>query len=149
MLAVTNTVPEPPECIEGVVSASELRRQWENRDPPVLYSSPEREISLNCESVSIMRILVGAYNSMTGDGVPQIVIDTNGSKEVCNVSTEPVTEGVNVYECVLGSPVSVDGNISLTISQRIAAFQIGFLNDDQTDIPLISVDFSKYDIVCV
>ena len=61
--------------IEGLVSASELRRQWENRALPVLYSSPEREISLNCPSAAISRTLVGAYPSMTGDEASQIVID--------------------------------------------------------------------------
>ena len=63
--------------------------------------------------------------------------------KTCSVSTEPVTEGVNVYECVLDPPVSVDGDFSLTVSQRNAASQIGFLHDGQTDTPLISVDSSK------
>ena len=72
--------------------------------------------------------------------MPQIVVDNDQS---CSVSAEPVTEGVNVYECVLDSPVSVDGVVSLTVSQRNAASQIGFLHDGQTDTPLISVDSSK------
>ena len=63
--------------------------------------------------------------------------------QTCSVSTEPVTEGVNVYECVLDSPVSVDGVVSLIVSQRNAASQIGFLHDGQTETPLISVDSSK------
>ena len=124
------------------MAASELRRQWENRDPPVLYSSPEREISLNCPSASISRILVGAYPSITGNRSPQIEVGP-GMNQTCSVSTEPVTEGVNVYECVLDPPVSVDGSDRLIVSQRNAASQIGFLHDGQTDTPLISVDSSK------
>ena len=120
------------------MSASELRRLWENRALPVLYSSPMREISLSCSSASnISGILVGAYPSMNGDGLPQI----NG--QPCNFSTEPVTEGVNVYECVLDPPVAVDGEVSLSISQRHAGSQIGFLHNGQTDTPLISLDVSK------
>ncbi|CAI7996588.1 Katanin-interacting protein [Geodia barretti] len=129
---------DPPGCIEGLVSASELRRLWENRTLPVLYSSPVREISLSCPSPSnISGILVGAYPSMNGDGLPQIFVVDGG--RTCNVSTEPVTEGVNVYECVLDPPVAVDGEVSLTISQRHAGSQIGFLHDGQTDTPLISL----------
>ena len=66
-----------------------------------------------------------------------------GMDQSCSVSTEPVTEGVNVYECVLDPPVSVDGDVSLIVSQRNAASQIGFIHDGQTDTPLISVDSSK------
>ena len=139
-----------PGCIAGLVTASELRRQWENRTPPVLYSSPERDISLNCSSASISRILVGAYNSsMTGNGSTQIVIHQMGQDmdpgmdKTCSFSTEPVTEGVNVYECELDPPVSVDGDDRLIVSQRNAARRIGFLHDGQTDTPLISVDSSK------
>ena len=126
------------------MSASELRRLWENRTLPVLYSSPEREISLNCPSGSISRILVGAYPSVNGDGLPQIVVD---NARTCSVSTEPVAEGVNVYECVLDTAGdaedAVDGEVSLTVSQRHAGSQIGFLHTGQTDTPLISLDVSK------
>ena len=123
------------------MSASELRREWENRNIiPLLYSNPERLISLNCQSASISMILVGAYPSMDGDERPIITIDSN---QTCNVSTEPVIRGINVYECVLESPVAVDGNISLTISQRDAINRIGFLHDGQIDTSLISVNSSK------
>ena len=136
-----NTLTDPPGCIEGLVSASELRRQWENRALPVLYSSPERLLPLNCPSTSISRILVGAYPLMNGNGQTHIVINNNKS---CRVSEEPVAEGSNVYECVLDSSVSVDGEVSLAIRQRNAGSQIGFLHDSQmTDTPLISVDSSK------
>ena len=107
-------VPELPGCVEGLVTASELRRVWENRTLPVVYSSPDREISVNCTGSSTTRILVGAYSSVGGDGVPQITI----GNQTCNVSTEPVTEGVNVYECMLDSPVAADD--SLTVHQRNA-----------------------------
>ncbi|CAI7999044.1 hypothetical protein GBAR_LOCUS2598 [Geodia barretti] len=65
--------------------------------------------------------------------------------QTCTVSTEPVTEGVNVYECVLDPAVAgdaVDGEVSLTISQRHAGSQIGFLHNGQNDTPLISLDVS-------
>ena len=127
------------------MSASELRRQWENRALPVLYSSPERLLPLNCPSTSISRILVGAYPLMNGTGQTHIVINNNKS---CRVSEEPVadadSEGSNVYECVLDSSVVVDGEVSLAIRQRNAGSQIGFLHDSQmTDTPLISLDSSK------
>ena len=116
-----------------------LKRLWENRTLPVLYSSPEREISVGCSDSNpvITKILVGAYNLTTGEGTPQIKIDdqTIGDK-TCNVSTEPVTRGVNVYECQLNSLVEDD---SLSVSQRNATSQIGFLHDGQTDTPLISI----------
>ena len=86
----------------GLMTTLELKRAWKNRAPPTLYTSPEREITLNCTSASISRILVGAYLTLTGDRVPQIFI---GSDQICSVSTEPVSEGVNVYDCVLDSPV--------------------------------------------
>ena len=128
------------------MSASELRRLWENRTLPVLYSSPMREISLNCPPASLSRILlVGAYPSMNGDELPQIFVADNA--QTCSVSTEPVTEGVNVYECVLNSPVAGEAgeaDVSLTVSQRHAGSQIGFLHTGQTDTPLISLDVSKY-----
>ena len=124
------------------MSASQLRRLWENRTLAVVYSSPVREISLNCPPAYISRILVGAYPSMNGDGLPPInfVVD---NAHTCSVSTEPATEGVNVYECDLNPPVAVDGEVSLTISQRHAGSQIGFLHNGQTDTPLISLDVSK------
>ena len=79
---------------------------------------------------------------MNGDGLPQICV-VDGDR-TCNVSTEPVTEGVNVYECVLDpAGLAVDGEVSLTISQRHAGSQIGFLHNGQTDTPLISLDVSK------
>ena len=124
------------------MSASELRRLWENRALPVLYSSPMREISLSCPPASnISEILVGAYPSINEDELPQIFV-VDGDR-TCNVSTEPVTEGVNVYECVLDpAGLAVDGEVSL-ISQRHAGSQIGFLHNGQTDTPLISLDVSK------
>ena len=84
---------------------------------------------------------MGAYPTMTGDGAtPQIVVDND---KTCSVSAEPVSEEVNVYECVLDPPVSVDGDDSLSVSQRNAASQIGFIHDGQTDIPLITVDIGE------
>ena len=85
---------------------------------------------------------MGAYPSITGNRSPQIEVGP-GMNQTCSVSTEPLTEGVNVYECVLDSPVSVDGVDTLTVSQRNVASQIGFLHDGQTDTPLISVNSSK------
>ena len=123
------------------MNASELMRLWSERDRPVLYSSPSRDIAVNCTgsgSGNISRIFVGAYSSMYGSGDPRIEVGGHN----CSVSTEPATGGVNVYECVLSSSqVPVD---SLRISQRYASRQIGFLyDDDQGDRPLISLNISK------
>ena len=112
---------------------------WSDRYTPVLYSSPERTITLNCTDEgedTISRILVGAYSSITGDEPPQIVVGTS----YCSVSMEPLMEGVNVYECVIDLPAKVE---SLEIRQRNATSRIGFLHDGLTDTPLISVNFSK------
>ena len=122
-------------CIEGPVNASELMRLWSERDRPVLYSSPSRDIAVNCPgsgSGNISNIFVGAYSSMYGSGEPGIEVGGHS----CSVSTEPALPGgVNVYECVLSSSqVPVD---SLHISQRYASRQIAFLyDDDQGDRPL-------------
>ena len=82
---------------------------------------------------------------MNGDELlPQIYVVDN--TRTCSVSTEPVTERVNVYECVPNSPVAgdaVDGDVLLTISQRHAGSQIGFLHNGQTGTPLISLNPSK------
>ena len=82
------------------MNASELMRLWSERDRPVLYSSPSRDIAVNCPgsgSDNISNIFVGAYSSMYGSGEPGIEIGGHS----CSVSTEPATGGVNVYECVL------------------------------------------------
>ena len=124
------------------MNASDLMRLWSERDRPVLYSSPSRDIAVNCTgsgSGNISNIFVGAYSSMYGSGEPGIEVGDHS----CSVSTEPALPGgVNVYECVLNSSqVPVD---SLRISQRYASRQIGFLYDDQGDRPLISLTISKF-----
>ena len=128
---------EPPNCVEGM-AASELKRFWEERDHSVLYNTPEADIPLNCQSALISRILVGAYNSLViGDGEPEIVI---GTEQKCSVSSEPITEGVNVFGCVFDFPVQVTENSSLSVRQRNSSSQIGLLYDGYMDTPLISVD---------
>ena len=123
------------------MNASDLMRLWSERDQPVLYSSPSRDIAVTCTgsgSGNISNIFVGAYSS---SGEPGIEVGGHN----CSVSTEPAIEGVNVYECVLSSSqVPVD---SLHISQRYASRQIGFLYDDQGDRPLISLIISKFIII--
>ena len=121
------------------MAASELKRFWEERVLPLLYNTPEADISLNCTSALISRIIVGAYNSsVIGDGAPKIVIGTD--QITCSVSTEQITDGVNVFECVLDFPVQVTENSSLSVRQRNSSSQVGFLHDGQIDTPLISVD---------
>ena len=117
------------------MSAVELRRLWSNRQPPVVYSSPSREIPLACGSTSISSILVGAYNdSLIGDGQPEIKI----GEQNCSVSTQQINRGVNVYNCVFESPVAVGEEGSLEIIQRNATSQIAFIYNDMLDTPLIS-----------
>ena len=83
------------------MNASELMRLWSERDRPVLYSSPSRDIAVNCTgggSGNISNIFVGAYSSMYGSGDPRIEVGGHN----CSVSTEPALPGgVNVYECML------------------------------------------------
>ena len=114
---------------------------WENRTRPVLYSSPDREITLNCSGPGILsRILVGAYITRSGDEGPAVEIDDN---PLCDLSTLQATEHLNVYECVLDSPVEIEGSDSVHIVQRYTTSQISFLHDGQTDTPLISVTASE------
>ena len=120
----------PAGCINGFVAATELRSVWENRTRPVLYNSPDREISMDCRAPgTLFRILLGAYITGTGDVGPSIEINYDIK---CDLSTLQNTEYLNVYECVLASPVEVDVNDPFRI------IQISFLHDGQTDTPLIS-----------
>ena len=83
---------------------------------------------------------MGAYITETGDVGPAVEIDNN---PLCDLSTLPATEYLNVYECVMDSPVVVNVSDSLHIVQRYTTSQISFLHDGQTDTPLISADISK------
>ena len=119
----------------------ELRSVWESRTRPVLYSSPDREITLDCSGPgTLSRILVGAYITGSGDVRPAVEIDDN---PLCDLSTLHATEYLNVYECVLDSPVEIDVDGSFHIVQRYTTSQICFLHDGQTDTPLISVTTSE------
>ena len=142
MAPIQNIFPlEAPSCVKGLMNTLELKRGWENRAWPILYTSPEREIPLNCpSSATVSRMLVGAYPSVAGDGVPHIIIGNNDS---CSVSTEPVTEGLNVYECVLDSPVIVHEDTVMILRQRNSTGQIGLLHNGYKDTPLIYLDISK------
>ena len=113
---------------------------WENRaTSAVLYSSPDREIMLNCTG-TISRTLMGAYLTGTGsEEGPSIEIDG----QYCNLSPDQVTEYLNVYECILESPVAVDDVDSVHIIQRNTSSQIAFLHDGESDTPLISLTISK------
>ena len=125
----------------GLQNISELKNMWEHRPPPVVYSSPYREIPLECNGTGIvMRILAGAYEVMSGDQAPYIEINDC----VCNPSSQPaLNENLSVYECILDSPVPVNVNDLLHVHQRNSDFQIVSIHDGQTDIPLISIDISK------
>ena len=120
----------------------ELRRGWENRSAPILYSSPHRQIPLGCTGPGFLsRILVGAYVSIPGN--TDILVSINGST-LCNVSSVQAIEGLNVYECVLSETVPVPVGVGdyLDIVQRNTS-QVGFIHDRETDTPLISVITSK------
>ena len=124
------------------MNESELRNMWEYRPPPVRYASPHREIPLRCSGTgNVTRILAGAYSAMSGDQAPHIEID--GTDHVCNLSTLTDDEDPNVYECMLDSPVGVDGSDSLYVRQRNTDLQIVFLYDGEKDFPLIFIDISK------
>ena len=124
------------------MNKSELRNMWEYRPPPVRYTSPYREIPLVCSGTgSVNRILAGAYSAMSGDQAPHI--EFGGNDHVCTLFTQPDAEDPNVYECMLDSPVGVDGSDSLYVHQRNTDLQIVFLYDGQEDFPLIFIDISK------
>ena len=115
---------------------------WESRTVPVVYSSPYRELSLNCSgNGNLSKIVVGTYaiNGMTRN--EGIVITTNDDL-ICNQSTLG-TEKHDVYECVLDPPMAVDEDNLVHFSQRNAAQQIGFVHDGERDTPLISVTISE------
>ena len=130
---------DPPSCIEGSLNVTELRSMWENRATSVVpYSSPDREIMLDCTG-NISRILVGAYLTGTGsEEGPSIEIDGH----YCNLSPDQVTEHLNVYECIFNPAVAVDDVDSVHIIQRSTSSQIGFLHDEESDTPLISLTIS-------
>ena len=133
--------PVPPGCINGFLTVTELRSMWESRTRPVLYSSPDREITLDCSGPgNLSRILVGAYITGSGDEGPAVEIDDN---PLCDLSTLQATEYLNVYGCVLDSPVEIEGSDSVHIVQRYTTSQISFLHDGETDTPLISVTTSE------
>ena len=112
---------------------------WENRaTSAVPYSSPDREIMLDCTG-TISRILVGAYlTGIESEEGPSIEIDG----QYCNLSPDQVTEYLNVYECILESPVAVDDVDSVLIVQRNTSSRIAFLHDGESDTPLISLTIS-------
>ena len=120
------------------MKATELRNMWENRPFPVVYSSPYREIPLNCSGKgTLTRILVGTHTLLPGDQGPQV--------EVKDITTEcNINQGLSVlYECILDSPVQVGNGDSLRVLQRHSDTRIAFIHDGVTDISLISVDISK------
>ena len=82
---------------------------------------------------------MGAYITGSGDVEPTVGIPVSN----CNLSTLQATEYLNVYECVLDSPVEINGSDSVHIVQRYTTSQISFLHDGRTDTPLISVTTSE------
>ena len=128
------------------MNVTELRSMWENRTRPVLYSSPERDITLDCNG-SLSEILLGAYITGTGDMAPRISI--NGT-DICDLSTLHATEHLNVYRCTPETEVEIDVGSTLHIDQRNATSLISFLYDGQadtpSDTPLVFLNISKYTI---
>ena len=114
---------------------------WENRDSPILYSSPVRELVLDC-SGTLSQILVGVY-SIPGDENVMVHINSNISNtSFCTVP--PMTPNfLDVYECDMLSVEVTKGN-SIEIFQRYSTSQIGFIHDNGTDIPLVSINISEY-----
>ena len=127
--------------MEGSLSVTELRTMWENRTRPLLYSSPDRDITLDCSGPgSLSEILLGAYITGTGDMGPRITI--NGT-DVCDLSTLHATEHLNVYRCIPVTEVEIGVGSTLHVTQRNATSLISFLHDGQADTPLMSVITSK------
>ena len=128
------------------MSVTELRTMWENRTRPVLYGSPDRDITLDCSGPgSLSEILLGTYITGTGDMGPRITI--NGT-DICDLSTLHATEYLNVYRCTPDTEVEIGVGSTLHIAQRNATSLISFLHDGEMDpppdIPLISLNISKY-----
>ena len=79
---------------------------WENRTRPLLYSSSDRDITLDCSGPgSMSEILLGAYITGTGDIAPRITI--NGT-DICDLSTLHATEHLNVYRCIPDTEVEMN-----------------------------------------
>ena len=123
---------------------TELKSMWESGTVPVVYSSPYRELSLDCSgSGNLSKIVVGTYtiHGTTRNGA--IEIRTTNDNLFCNQSTLQATEQPNVYECVLVPPMAVDEGSLVRIYQRNASRQIGLVHDGERDTPLISVTISE------
>ena len=117
---------------------------WESRTAPVVYSSPYRELSLDCSgSGNLPKIVVGTYIIHGVTRNAGIEIGTSNDNLFCNQSTLQVTGQPNVYECVLDPPMEVGEDSLVSIYQRNAARQIAFLHDGERDTPLISVTVSE------
>ena len=137
-------VLDSPDCVEGSLSVAELKSMWESRTVPVVYSSPYRELSLNCSgSGNLSKIVVGTYPLYGATGTEGIEIRAANDNLICNPSTPQGTGQPNVYECVLDPPMAVDEGSLVRIYQRNASRQIGFVHDGERDTPLISVTISE------
>ena len=130
---------DPEGCIEGLLNASELRREWENRDSPLLYSSPEIHLLLSCTGL-LFQVLAGVY-PIPGDPKEDVVVQITSLRDSnsCNVSSLP-WHCLNMYNCM---NISVKGNSSLQVFQRYSTSQIGFVHNEGIDTPLLSVNISK------
>ena len=131
----------PPGCLDDLLNMNQLRRMWESRAAPVLYSSPQRELTLNCNNTGYLsKVLVGVYDET---GVADLQF-SRARHPLCNHSTFHATEQFNVFECILNPPIEIDENDSLYIEQRYSSKRIAFLHDGQMDTPLISLNLSEY-----
>lgn len=96
---------------------------------------------LDC-SGSLSQILVGVY-SIPGD--ENVVVHINSSLSNTSLCTVPpmTPNFLDVYECNMLS-VQVTKGDSIEIFQRYSTSQIGFIHDNGTDIPLVSISISEY-----
>ena len=121
---------------------AELKSMWENRTVPVVYSSPYRELSLDCSgSGNLSKIVVGTYNISEEESLDGVEIKNGDNDLICTQFTLQATD--NVYECVLVPPMAVDEDSLVRIYQRNVTRRIAFLRDGETDTPLISVTISE------
>ena len=103
------TVPDPLNCIMGLLNISELKNMWEHRPPPVVYTSPYKVIPLDCNGVgTVTRILAGGYEVMYG------VNDVGINTSLSNCSTTFHTHSLTYLHRCIGMCV---GRITLTLNR--------------------------------
>ena len=135
------TVPDSLNCILGLHDTSELRSMWENRHPPVVYTSPYITMPLSCMGRgTVINLLAGAYEVTYGVDETSAIVN---SEFLCDLSSQPADANINVYECILNNPNRALIN-SFQIYQRNSHIPVVSIHDGETDITVVSIEIGKW-----